>query len=138
MPPIAEKKDYFTYAVTLASIAGGGAQAQASINFEADTEFTVVKMAYSADIAGAAQTDSSRVIPLVTVQITDSGSGRNLQNSPIPIHTICGEGGLPMVLPIPRTFAPNSTLTFTFTNESAATTYANLRVVLIGYKTFKY
>lgn len=131
------KKDFFNYVVLVPSLAAT-VSAQANINFEADTEFTVVKFEFFADIAGAAQTDSTRVIPLVTVAMTDSGSGRNLQNAPVPIHSLCGIGELGMVLPVPRTFAPNSTLSFTFTNESAATTYTNLRMILTGFKTFAF
>lgn len=130
--------DSFIYTTPVIASLAPAAQAQVSINFEADTQFVCVKTAYFVDIAGGAQTDSSRVIPLITAALTDSGSGRNLQNSAIPLIAYAGTGELPMIWPNPRPFAPNSTLSFTFTNYSAATTYTNLFFCLIGFKRFQY
>lgn len=127
--------DFFVYAVEVASLAAAANSTQ-QFNVEADSDFTLVKMACFADIAGAVQTDSSRVLPLVTLSIFDSGSGRNLQNVAFPLSNIAGSNGLPFVLPIPRLFKARSTVSLTFTNYSAATTYANLYLTLIGFKTF--
>jgi len=131
-------QDFFIYSTPVIASLANGAQTQVSINFEADTQFTVVKTAYFCDIAGAVQTAASRVIPLVLVSMTDSGSGRNLQNAPIPLDVLAGTGELPMIWPVPRQFAPNSTLSFTFENYSAGTTYENIRLCLLGFKTFKF
>lgn len=127
--------DYFHYSTEALSLAPA-ATATRNIQIEADADFVWVKAALWADVAGAAQTTSSIVIPLVTVAITDSGSGRNLQNRPIPIALLAGDLGLPYNNSVPRKFAANSNITVTFTNESAATTYANLRLVFQGFKRF--
>lgn len=123
--------DYFIYRTPPTSLAAS-ASATAQISINAEGDFVLTKMSYAADVAGAAQTDSSRVIPLVNVSLTDSGSGRNLQNFPVPISTMAGSEGLPFNLPVPRVFKANSNLSITFTNSSAATTY-NVTLCLIGY-----
>lgn len=129
--------DYFIYNADIASLAAGASQSF-NINIEADSSFILDKMAFSADIAGAAQTDSSRVIPLVTVQIRDSGSGRLLQSTPVNIASLAGNGELPFVLSQPRVFSASATISITFTNQSAATTYTNLQLSLIGRKVFQF
>lgn len=129
----AQFKDYFTYVASVSNLAPA-ASLSTTINLEADSKFVAVKMSYMADIAGGAQTDSSRVIPLVKIFIQDSGSGRFLQSLPVDITSIAGRGELPFILPIERLFYPNSTVQFTFTNYSAGTTYANVSLSLIGYK----
>lgn len=127
--------DYFTYSINFAALANG-ATASNQIAISADADFVVQKMSYFATLAGAPQTDSSRVVPLATVQITDSGSGRNLQNEGVFINSIFGQGELPFMLPVPRVFSANSNIKFTVTNVSAADTYESLQLSLIGYKRF--
>jgi len=137
MPPMMEsKKDHYVYTVMATGLAAGAAQTQ-TVNVEANSDFTLVKIAQFSDIAQAAQEFDTQVIPLITLSIQDSGSGLNLQNDPVALGSIAGNGYLPFILPVPRLFAARSTISFTFTNFSAATTY-NTRLALIGYKTFKY
>lgn len=128
-------QDYYTYATSFASIGAGVEQSQ-SINIETDAEFTAIKVGVAAHIAGAAQTAETRVLPLVNLSVNDAGSGRNLQNTPIPIMLLSGDGSLPFILPKPRVFQGNATINITIANYSAATTYSDLVVALIGYKTF--
>lgn len=128
-------RDFFVYSATFSSLANGTSATQ-SINIQADSDFIVQKMAYFADIAAAVQTDSSRVIPLCTIQITDQGSGRNLMDSPQPVSSICGTGQIPFILPNPKLFLARSTVVITAANFSAGTTY-NLRISFIGHKKFR-
>lgn len=125
----------YAYEFNIASIASGG-DAQDSLNIDTDSRFNWIKSAFFVDIAGAAQTYSSRVQPLVTVQLTDTGSGRQFFSDAVPIPTYFGSGEIPMILPLRQMFKPNATLKADFNNYSAATTYANLRLVLIGYKEY--
>jgi hypothetical protein len=129
--------DFYSYTFNVASLAAAASDLD-SISIQANASFVVVKSTYFADIAGAAQTDSSRVIPLVTVALTDSGSGRNLQNAAVPINSIGGPGQLPFIWPQSRLLMASSTITATFINYSAATTYVNLYYTLIGYQVFEY
>lgn len=125
----------YAYTFEVASLAAG-ASSQTSINIESDAKFHWLRCAYFVDLAGAAQTDSSRVIPLVTIQLTDTGSGRQFFDKPIAIPSFFGTGQLPVILPVTQIFAPNSTIKAEFVNFSAATTYANLRLSMIGFKQF--
>lgn len=125
--------DHFIYSAVVQGLAAG-ASASALINIEANSDFVWLKSAYFAEIAGGAQTDSTRVIPLVKVAITDSGSGVNLQNIPVSISSLAGHEGLPLNLSQPRTFSANSNISLTFSNYSAATTYANVELNFIGYR----
>ncbi len=130
------KKDLYFYRASSTALAAAGSDTD-QVKIETDANFLWVKSAYQADIAAATQTENTRVLPLITVELLDSGSGRNLQDNPIPIDSMAGRGLLPMVLPIPRLFRANSTISVTFTNFSAATTY-NIYLTLIGYKVFSY
>lgn len=124
----------FTYQTpVIASLADGDATTN-SILFDADSTFQWVKLTAYADIAGAVQTSGTAVIPLVSLQILNTGSGRYYSNAPIPIAAYCGNWGLPGILSAPQFIAPMSSLQFNWLNMSDATTYANLSVQLVGFK----
>lgn len=134
---MAKRRDFYVYeARTTAGtpIAAGVTQTD-TIPVEADSNFILEKLAYIADIAGAALTQATQVVPLVTVLIKDTGSGRDLMSNPIPIPSMFGFGYLPFVLPKPRIFFRNTTIQITFTNFSAATAY-NVQLAFIGYKVY--
>lgn len=128
------QKDFFAYGVTVSTIAAAAVSSQ-TVLIEADSMFVAQKLTVFATLAGAAVTESTEVLPLVTLQITDQGSGRNLFNQPVALPTICGSGQRPYILPIPRAFKSNSAILFSFTNYSTATTY-RLDVTLSGLKVF--
>jgi hypothetical protein len=135
--PEKEKKmqqEFFVYGVYFPAIAAGIAQPQ-NLQIQADSSFAWLKGTFQADIAGAAQTDSSRVIPKITLMITDNGSGRNLMNIAIPVTSLFGTGEIPFILPQARNFSANSNITFTASNLEPVNTY-NLRLSLIGYKLY--
>ena len=127
-------KDFYVYQEDFDGLAPS-TSATGTINIQADSDFVLQKMTYFADIAAAVQTDSSRVVPLITLQIVDAGSGRNLLEAPAPIASLFGEGDLPFILPTPRVFVARSNIELTVANFSAATTY-NLRLSFIGYKAY--
>ena len=86
-------KDFYTYPSTVIGIAGG-TTANDAINIQADSDFILYKLSAFAienPVVGG-QTTSTRVLPLVTVQITDTGSGRQIFESPVPIPAIFGDG----------------------------------------------
>lgn len=128
-------KDFFIYEADASALAAGSSTAL-NVAIQADSDFILQKIGYAADIAGAAQTDSTRVVPLVTMLITDTGSGRQLMNAAAPITTFIGDGRLPFILPQPKMFVARTTVTLAIANYSAATTY-NLRFSLIGTKVFR-
>jgi hypothetical protein len=127
----------YIYSFSISSIANG-ASSTVNVNIESNSPFVWEKTAYFCDIAGAVQTDSSRVIPLITVQLVDSGSARQLYDRAQPFAIFSGEQGLPALMPQPYVFQPNSNVNGTFTNYSNATTYANVYLSMIGYRVFEY
>lgn len=129
-----KRRDFYVYEAEALGIASGGT-ANDVINIEADSDFILQKLSFQADIALAAYTDSARPIPNVTVQLVDTGSGRQLMQNPIPIPSIFGWGELPFVLDNPRKFLRNSTIQVAFANFDAAVTY-NIRLAFIGYKIY--
>lgn len=128
-------RDYFIYEVDFSALANGSSETQ-TFTIQADADFLWSKATYFADIAAAIQTDSSRVIPLCTVLIQDTGSGRNLMASATPVSNVFGTGELPLILPRQRLFVARSQVSVTLTNFSAATTY-NVRLSFIGEKAFR-
>ena len=127
-------KDFYIYQEDFSGLAAS-TSATGTIRIQADSDFILQKLTYFADIAAAIQTDSSRVVPLVTLQVIDAGSGRNLLEAPAPISSLFGEGDLPFILPTPRVFFARSNIELTVANFSAATTY-NVRLSFIGYKAY--
>lgn len=128
-------EDFFVYNVEFADIAPADVQ-QGNIQIQADSAFKWTAAAVQADIAGAGYEAATRPIPLTSLQIVDTGSGRQLFSNPLPVETIFGNGGLPFILPIPRIFMPRSNIALTLSNISTDTTY-NVRLQLIGTKVFK-
>lgn len=130
-------EDYFWYVTTPANISSVATPQQSVIQIDADSEFLWIATSYSANIAGAALTEATNVIPLVTVQIQDGGSGKFLSNAPMPLSAIAGDGKRPYRLIGPRTFAPNSTINFNWANQVAAGTTYTLSMVLHGIKRYR-
>lgn len=128
-------KEFFSYELDFASLASGTSNSD-SFNIQADSDFVMQKLAYFADIAAAGQTNSSRVVPLISLTITDTGSGRQLMSSATPIPSIFGTGELPFILPTPRLFQARSNVAVTVQNFDAANTY-NLKLSFIGYKRYR-
>lgn len=127
--------DFFTYTPgRFTALAAAATQTQ-NINIQSDSDFCLQKLTYQADIAAAAQTASSRVIPLINVLLTDSGSGRQLMNNILPVTGLFGTGEIPFILPKPKWFAANSNIVVQVTNFDAAATY-NLQLMFIGFKRF--
>jgi len=127
-------KEFFTYQETFSALTSGNS-ATGNINIQADSDFVMQKLTYQADIAAATQTDSNRVIPNATIVITDTGSGRQLMESAVPITSLFGTGELPFILPTPRMFLARSTIALVVANFDAAVDY-NIRLSFIGYKLY--
>lgn len=127
-------KDFFTYEVDFSTVLAGSSQTQ-SFTIQADADFLLSKLAYTANITNAAFTEANRPIPNVSVLIQDTGSGRNLMNLAVPIVNIFGSGQLPFILPRQRIFLANATVNVTLNNYDAAQAY-NLRLSFIGEKGF--
>lgn len=128
-------RDFFVYQVDFLALAAG-ATATGTFTVQADSDFIWEKATYLADIAAAAVTHDVQIVPLVTILITDTGSGRQLMNSAVPIPNLFGAGELPFIVPRPRQFRSQSTVSVQVTSYVAAGTTYNLHLSLIGEKGF--
>ena len=131
--------DYFWYTHTaINTLSSVAVTAVGLINLDADSDFYCVALSYQASIADAALTESSNVLPLVRVLITDTGSGKALMNAPISLSALAGDGKRPYRLVRPRVFLSNATIQIGYTSYVAAgTTYSDLQLVLHGYKVYR-
>ena len=127
-------KEFYIYTATFTGLAAAGTDTF-QIPVQADSDFLLEKLTYQADIAAAAQTDGTRVIPNVTCLITDTGSGRQLSDIAVPIPSYFGTGQVPFILPAPRKFKASSVIQVNVTNFDAAVTY-NIRLAFIGHKVY--
>jgi len=134
-PTVQYFEDFYVYTVLFAALLAGTAQTEI-IQIQADADFKWIKGTYQADIADAAFVESTQPVPNVTVQITDTGTGKALFQTPIPIPTIFGRGTLPFILPIARIFSARSAMQFQANNYDAAVDY-NIYLQLIGMKVWE-
>jgi len=114
------RRDVYVYGSEVIDLAGPSSRDD-SINIQADADFIIHKMTMFSVVNGAlgvSTTDSTRIIPNITVQITDQGSGRQIFNGAVHIGSIFGTGTLPFILPAPRRIASNSVLALTYNNLS--------------------
>jgi len=130
------RRDYFAYAINFFGLGAGQAQ-NGAIQIQSDSDFEAQKLSFFADIAGAPQTADARVLPLVSLQITDTGTGRQIFSTDIPIPATMGDGQIPFILPTTKIFSANASVAFLVTNYAAATAY-NVRLVMHGAKLFRY
>lgn len=140
--------DWYTYVVDGANSpapAGAGANlapagvSNPTLGIDAGTDFYLVALSVQAQAnAAGALTESTNLIPLVTVQMNDSGSQRNLFSSALPLMAFAGDGKRPYRLIRPRVFRANSSIAFTFTSlePAAGTTYSHVFLLLHGYRKF--
>lgn len=134
--PQGVRRDFFAYGINFTALASAAAD-QAAFQIQADSDFELQKMTMFADIAAADEEEATRVLPLVTIQIQDTGNGRSLFAIPMPVSALFGDGRIPFILPTTKVFNANASVTVAVANYNAATTY-NLRFVFIGSKIFKY
>ena len=126
--------DLFVYSTVHSAVAAGAANTQ-TITVNADSDFRIEKLTMFADIAQAAETQSSQVLPLCTVQIIDNGSGRQLFDQAQPVPSLFGTGQIPFVLVNPKLWIARTSISVQLSNFSSATTY-NVRLSFIGTKCF--
>lgn len=130
-------EDFFIYETTVTNLAAAGGNIQNVIAVQADSDFKLIKLAHFSNNHASItnQTESTRVLPLVTVQIIDTGSGRQLFNAPVPIPAFMGDGRVPFILPIIRIFKARTSIQINFVNYDTAIAY-DIYFALIGTKMF--
>lgn len=131
--------DFFAYNIDFNTAAGSniaaGAVANGSFTVQAGQYFLWQQATYWADTAQATQTDSTRLLALCTVALTDTNSGKNLTNTAVMIPSLFGTAMEPFVLPNPRLCMPQSVIGAQVTNITAGVNY-NVRLTFIGLALF--
>ncbi len=126
-------RDYFVYGVDFLNIAAGATQTQTFV-VQNDSDFLIV------DLAGVEVDPVAEETPLppsaLTIQITDSGSGRNLQNRALGYPTVVGTGQLPAYMPYPKFIDRASEVSVTVVNNHGAGQAYRIRLSFIGFKIF--
>jgi len=127
----------YAYSADSGTVAAGGT-ATDSIAIEADSDFVIVKQSmHVTDGAGAALTWDSRIIPNVTLQIIDTGSGRQFFDGEQPAANLFGTGEIPFILPAAQLVRANSVLRVNFTSFEASAD-RRLQLSFIGFKIYEY
>lgn len=128
-------EDPYGYEVLFSSIAPGAVAVQ-QLTIENDADFKCLAGTFDVTVANAAETDSTRNVCNSNVQIRNTGTGRAFFNNAVPVNSVFGTGQMPFLWPVPKILSMRSLIEFTLTNTSAATTYTNLHLVLIGVKQY--
>lgn len=118
-------------------VLNAGLSSVQSIQIDKDADFEVQALGYFADVAAAAMQDSTRVLPLVSLNITDGQSQRTLFRKPVALPAIAGYQGLPFILPQRFLYVANSVIELTYTSFVAAGTNYGLQLALIGRKLYQ-
>lgn len=125
-------KDFFVYSATFtgAFVLPASGAASLDIQIDANADFLIMAgvRTFRDTGTGALQT------PAATVTLTDSASGRQLQNEPQDVENLFGTAQLPAVWPFPKLIARSATLTVALANLIA--TASNARVAFLGFKIF--
>lgn len=124
----------YTYSTAFAALASGANQTN-QIAIQADSDFLIMAQTFHANVANGAQTESNFTYPLITVLLTDTGSGAQLMDSAVSVPQMFGNGQFPFVLPEPQYLVARGNLAVQVSNYDAAATY-NLRLSFHGVKLF--
>jgi hypothetical protein len=125
---------FFGYTVPATALAAA-TDGTATLRIESATDFYWFQSTYQCEVTvPAAITESTRIIPLIDVQMNVSGADRNLFQEPAPIETVFGTGLNPYVLPAPMVLLANSEVRFEFTNRDPRA--LTIQLQLLGLKDF--
>lgn len=130
-------KAFYSYSLIFTDVAPVS-QATDSFNIEANSDFIWTKATYFAvDEAGPAvsQTNASRVVPSMTIELIDTGSAYQLFSEPQPIANVFGTGRVPFLVNPAYRFAKNATMRAVVVNFDTLVTYT-LRLSFIGYRNY--
>lgn len=141
--PIAPEMDYFDptrdgmdvmwYSISpIASLAPSAAQSP-TIQIDSGVDFYWFATTYMTNVSGTEPQEATVSVPLISILINDTGSRKNLMNTPMPLPSLAGFGERPYRGVLPRLFRASSTIQFTLTNYGATATYLNLNLTLHGY-----
>lgn len=112
----------FGYPVTFTGLGAGQSQTT-QIAITANGDFLALGLKHHASNAAAAQTNSTKTIPCVRIQITDSGTAEQWTNAPVDLENYSTNAGDTRMLPFPRLVQGKTSLTVQATSYAAAESY---------------
>lgn len=130
-------EDFYIYLANIGNLtdaSGSTPSATVNIQIQADSSFEWIMSTVYGNEHGATEPFGDGVLLPITVQITDSGAGRQLFSAPVPITMFCGNGKQPFILPVPKLFMAMSNIQVVATNFDTAQQYDNINLAFIGRK----
>ena len=128
--------DPFTFNINFLPLAASNNATDQFIT-QADSGFAIVKTCFvissNVDVFVANISDTPKYAPLL-VSLSDSGSGRNLSNSPVAVNNYFGTAERPFIWSRPKVLDPNST--FVAQVQNLVATAFNVRFAFQGFKIF--
>jgi hypothetical protein len=126
-------RDFFMFNIDFLNIAAAGGTATGTFLVPSDSDFLIVALTGTAvDPANEATAVAQSAL---TLAITDTGSGRQLQNRASAFPNLVGTGQLPGFMPYPKFIDRSSEVSATIVNNSLAAA-ARVRLSFIGFKIF--
>jgi hypothetical protein len=122
--------DHFSYTLSWVPLAANATVAQ-TIPISADSDFLWMETCFTAFTAAGVLNPA----PDELISFQDVGAGRLLQDNPLHVTLVSGNGQWPYVLPEPKLLIGNGGLQVTLQNLEAVQ-QATVRLVLIGVKVF--
>ena len=128
--------DLFFIIFTIGNLAAG-ATYNTSQTVPQDSRFEWMRSTWFGNLHGGTPPFSDSIQLNVNIFITDSGSGRQLMNAPIPIPMLSGIGKLPFINPTSRIFNATSTIQISGANFDATSQFDNIFFLMLGRKIYR-
>jgi hypothetical protein len=122
--------DHFTYTAAFAPLLAN-ATANVVVPISADSDFLWMETCLVAYTAA----NTPDPTPDMLISFQDTGAGRNLQDNPVHVALITGNGQWPFVLPEPKILVGNGAMQITLVNNTAVQC-GRVSIALIGVKMF--
>lgn len=129
-------RDYFTYELVTTTALAPGASVPLTVTIDSDGDFFWTKGCVYVDSANDGTTEANKLVPALTVLITDGTTQRNMSNVPVAVANLFGSAQLPFILPVAKYFAGRALITLQVANISDNTTYSSIRFSLHGVKAY--
>lgn len=127
--------DFYAYNILFQTLNAGTSQT-ANIQIQADSDFEIQKL--TAFAANANTTEpANTAMPLVTVLLTDTGSGRQMTDIAVPISSLFGNAQLPFILPNTKILQARAVLAVQISNFGSGVNYSYIQLSFIGRKIFR-
>lgn len=127
------KKDFFTYNIRFNTLAAGGTASQ-SANVQNDSDFIWTIGCVTVTNAAFTTFTTATSIP-VLIELSDSASGVQLQDSQTHISNMFGTAQLPFVMPFPKIFKAGGQITARLQNQDGANAFV-VNLAFHGFKAF--